>query len=150
MTNSSFDRNKDENVFNAYLCSYIKKTITFSSIQIKKRYERTRGTELLCLNSFNDDYNDEATLRIHDMSINFLEEIFQPKTSLDIENIIEDKRILREFRKLTHREQEILYLSVILEKRDISLANKLGISRQAISKTRNTALKKLRKHLLRK
>ena len=49
---------------------------------------------------------------------------------------------------LTEREKEIINLKYFKEYSDIEISKKIGISRQAVNKTKNRALKKMRKKCL--
>lgn len=63
------------------------------------------------------------------------------------EDDIADRDMLSALRHLTDRQQEVIQYSFFYELKDKDIAARMGITPQAVSKTRRTALKKLRKEL---
>lgn len=62
---------------------------------------------------------------------------------------VEDKLFINDLLLLlTEREKEIINLKYFKEYSDIEISKKIGISRQAVNKTKNRALKKMRKKCL--
>ncbi|RUT30561.1 sigma-70 family RNA polymerase sigma factor [Paenibacillus zeisoli] len=57
---------------------------------------------------------------------------------------IEDEKLYGSFRLLTHKQQQIVLMSYVLCYRDTEIAESLQVSPQAIFKTRQSALNKLR------
>ncbi|BAH46565.1 hypothetical protein BBR47_55880 [Brevibacillus brevis NBRC 100599] len=63
------------------------------------------------------------------------------------EDVLSDKRILDAVQALTENEQEILTLLYLRNLKEAEAASLLGVSQQAVSKTKKRALLKLRKQL---
>lgn len=65
--------------------------------------------------------------------------------SHDLADHISDDRLFNSFKKLTGRQREILSLVYIRQMTDKEIAQHLGITQQAVSKTRKNVIKKIRK-----
>lgn len=79
---------------------------------------------------------------IDDTSINYIEEIEKPKEEVNFNNIIGDKKIINALDKLTDKQREIIYCSIILENTEKGLSQKLDMSQQAVNKLKNKGLNK--------
>ena len=60
---------------------------------------------------------------------------------------ITDERLYKAFNLLPDKQQKILYLAYVMDLKNVEIAKELNISKQAVTKARNTALNKLRKYL---
>ncbi|WP_411844579.1 sigma-70 family RNA polymerase sigma factor [Schinkia azotoformans] len=65
--------------------------------------------------------------------------------SKHIEDYIENVELIKKLRSLSQHQKNILSMSYIDDLKDKEIAKMLCISQQAVSKTRNKALKKLRR-----
>ncbi|WP_044899305.1 sigma-70 family RNA polymerase sigma factor [Brevibacillus thermoruber] len=61
--------------------------------------------------------------------------------------VIGDERVLRAVQTLTERERSILTLFYLQGNKEIEIANRFGITQQAVSKTKRRAIQKLQNHL---
>lgn len=71
--------------------------------------------------------------------------ITEPSKIIDFDNIINNKKILDAINKLTDKQKEILYKCIILDLDEKTVARDLKISIQSVNKTKNTAIKNIRK-----
>lgn len=131
-------------IFKVYLCSYIKKTIAFSAMQIKKKHSKMNERENLILNVIDPDFNEERLNFIADRQEDFLEDVYPDSNYKELSH---DKNIIKAINTLTDKQKEIIYQCIILGERDTLVAKKLGISKQGVNKIKITALKKLRNQL---
>lgn len=129
-------------LFKIYFCSYVNKCITFTAKNIKNRYKNQR--QELILNCKNENYEVDYVNNIPDNSIDYIEKITAPKSQVNFNNICADIEILSALNSLTDKQKEIIYHCCVLEKSEVSLAEEMRVTRQAISKAKNIALKKIR------
>jgi DNA-directed RNA polymerase specialized sigma24 family protein len=132
-------------LFKIYFCSYINKCITFRAKNIKNKYKNQR--EELILNSKNKNYDEDYVNNIPDKSIDYTEKIIAPKSQMDFNNICTDIEVLSAINSLTDKQKEIVYHCCVLEKSEVALAEEMHVTRQAVSKAKNIALKKIRLYL---
>ena len=95
-----------------------------------------------------DGFEEESINTISDAEIDYIEEIFKPDSTIRFQDIIEDYNLLKAIEALPDRQKEILYKLIVLEKTEKELTNELGVSKQAINKSKNKALEKLRTELM--
>lgn len=130
-------------LFKIYFCSYINKCITFTAKNIKCKNQRQE----LILNCNNGNNEVDYINNIPDNSIDFIEKITAPKSQVDFNNICTDIEILSAINSLTNKQKELIYHCCVLQKSEVLLAEEMHITRQAISKAKNIALKKIRLYL---
>lgn len=134
--------------FKVYLYGYIKKTIVFSAMQIKKKTNQIGKREELSLNIVDPNFNEERVNLIADSQNDFLDHIndlIVKGASYNYNEISHDKKILKAIETLTDRQKEILYRCVIMGESDTLVAKKLDITKQGVNKTKRAALSKLRR-----
>ncbi len=135
-------------VFRLYLCSYIKKSICNASRDIKKKQNIQGKREKLCLNVIEVDFEEERVNTIPDLQVDFLDEIFSNGGINNCsEMVISDRRLSAALSSLTERQREIIFKCILQEKEEGEVAEELMITRQAVNKTKNVALEKLKKRL---
>ena len=132
-------------LFKNYFCNYVNKCITFTAKNIKNKYKNQ--TQELILNCKNENYEVDYINNIPDNSIDYIEKITAPKSQRDFNDICTDIEILSAINSLTEKQKEIIYHCCVLEKSEVSLAEEMHVTRQAISKAKNIALKKIRLNL---
>ncbi|HEY4552273.1 MAG TPA: sigma-70 family RNA polymerase sigma factor [Bacillaceae bacterium] len=124
------------------MISYLSKIIHFEAkkfdAKIRKHYKRYK---LVLDNSVNpaDEHLVFSQYLADDHSNH------ESSASCRLEDHIQDPTLNKAVRKLTERQKEVLYWSIVEEMKDIEIAAKLNVSQQAVSKTRNNALLKLRR-----
>lgn len=141
------EKNFEVYIFKLKFCSYISKSINFYSKNYKQKNLKTDHNEILSLNVKDENFHEEIINMICDKNIDFIEEISKPEREVDFKKIISDWNLLKAIEKLSQRQKEILYKSIILQKKEKELVKELGISRQAVSKCKHLALSKLRNEL---
>lgn len=132
-------------LFKIYFCSYVNKCITFTAKNIKNKYKNQR--QQLMLNCKSENYEMDYINSIPDNSIDYIEKITAPKLQVDFNNICSDIEILSAINSLTDKQKEIVYHCCVLQRSEASLAEELRVTRQAVSKAKNIALKKIRVYL---
>ncbi|EOD01408.1 hypothetical protein [Caldisalinibacter kiritimatiensis] len=132
-------------IFRIYLFSYISKSIKFTSYKIKIQRKKIKDKEKMTLNIIDEDYQEERINTIEDTSIDFLEPIKNPNGTIDFNAVVQNKKILKEINKLTNRQKEILYDCIILDLDEKTVANNLKISIQSVNKTKNAAIKNIKR-----
>jgi RNA polymerase sigma factor (sigma-70 family) len=132
-------------LFKVYFCSYVNKCITYTAKNIKNKYKNQR--EELTLNCNYESYEEDNLNNIPDNSINYIEKITAPKSQVDFNNICTNIEILSAINSLTDKQREIIYHCCVLQRTEASLAEEMHVTRQAVSKAKNIALKKIRLYL---
>ncbi|QPA31255.1 sigma-70 family RNA polymerase sigma factor [Thermaerobacillus caldiproteolyticus] len=123
--------------------SYFSKTMGFEAKHFDKKRRKIADRFLLILDAPIDG-EESITMKdvIADPTQNTLDiplETWEDNiTNEDIRNAIKD---------LTERQKEVIKYSFFQDMKDREITNKLGISQQAVSKTRKAALDKLRREL---
>ncbi len=143
----SLNKKFNDYLFRISLCSYIKKSIVFASIDLREKESTIREKEGLYLNTLDENFDEEKINTIPDASVNFEEEIYVDKEYLDLCEIFTDRNILKAIHNLTERQKQIVYECIVKDKKDHLVAKELGISKQSVNKIKNTALNKLRKQI---
>lgn len=146
----SLNKKFNDYLFRINLCSYIKKSITFAAMDLKKKESKLRENEGLYLNVLEEDFDEEKINTIPDVSINFEEEIYTDKEYVDFCEIFIDREMLRAIDILTERQKQVIYECIINDKKEHLVAQELGISKKSVNKIKHTALNKLRKEINRK
>jgi RNA polymerase sigma factor (sigma-70 family) len=132
-------------LFKVYFCSYVNKCITYTAKNIKNKYKNQR--EELTLNCNYESYEEDNLNNIPDNSVNYIEKITAPKSQVDFNNICTNIEILSAINSLTDKQREIIYHCCVLQRTEASLAEEMHVTRQAVSKAKNIALKKIRLYL---
>ena len=115
--------------------TYLNKSLFFEAIEFDKK-QRERS---------NKEYpvNFEQDIKM----INNLIDQRNPDFEITFSSNIADERLYKAFNLLPNKQQQILYLAYISGLKNVEIAKELNISKQAVTKARNTALNKLRKLL---
>lgn len=137
-------------IFKLKFLSYIKKSMAFYSNKYRQKKYKQHNNELAILNVKQDGFEEESINTISDTEIDYIEEIFKPDSTIRFQDIIEDYNLLKAIEALPDRQKEILYKLIVLQKTERELTNELGVSKQAINKSKNKALERLRKELMEK
>lgn len=142
-----FENSFSDYLFKTYVCSYIKKSIQLSSFKFKKKKDKVRNRERLYLNILDVNFKEEIVNSIPDKKIDILDEIYENQENIDYTQIFCNEKLSEAFNKLNNKEKKIIDKCIMNDISQAKVAKDLGISRQAISKTKNQALKKLSKAL---
>ncbi|WP_432662341.1 sigma factor-like helix-turn-helix DNA-binding protein [Wukongibacter baidiensis] len=134
-------------LFKACLCAYIKKSIGFSSLRIKKKKNKIVNREKLYLNVIDVNFQEERLNLVPDKEIDIIDKIFESQKNFDYTQVFSNKRLSNAFIRLTSKEKEIIKECVVNDRSQANVAKDLGISRQAVNKIKNSALKKLNREL---
>lgn len=134
-------------ILKIFFTSYIKKQITYTALQIKKRSSRLNTKEKLMLNTTHVDFNEDYINVIADKIIDFAELVSQAQERYTFDDIISDPKILSAVNSLSTRQKEIIYMIYIENKKEVEVAKELNVSLQSINKTKNKALMKLQSKL---
>lgn len=142
-----FQINKKFNdyLFKIYFCSYVNKCITYKAKNIKNKYKNQK--EQLILNYQKENYEEDYVNNIPDDSVNYIESITAPSLQMEFNNICTDIEILSAINSLTDKQKEIIYHCCVLQRSETELAKEMHVTRQAICKGKNIALKKIRLYL---
>jgi RNA polymerase sigma factor (sigma-70 family) len=134
-------------LFRINLYSYIKKSIFFAAVDLKKKESEIREREGLYLNVLDADFEEEKINTIADAPMDFAEEIYRDKEDIDYREIFADKEVLEAISTLTDRQKQIIHECIIKNKEEDLVAKELGITKQAVNKIKKTALDKLKKQI---
>ena len=135
-------------VYKVQLLTYFSKILHFESQRFDKKIRHLHTTQPLILDKNMDD--GETTL---------LDLIGETQTSYEyrslgstltdpnnLTSLFDDKLLHDIISKLSAKQKEILYLLYIEGIPEIEIAHKLAITKQAVNKTKNQTLKKIRKN----
>lgn len=138
-------KNKDISVENIddveyMIRKYIKKVILFS----RKQYDRLNRFITLHEELTSYEVNDEIEHR----SIDCIEDQIDLKYNPDqdytnLENILANDRLHSIVKELTLKQKQVLYMKFIDDMTDQGIADKLSITRQAVGKIKNSAIRKI-------
>jgi len=132
-------------MFKVYLYGYIKKTIIFSAMQIKKKNSQVRKREEAILNVIDPNFNEERLNLIAYDEVDFLEDLCRVEGETPkFDEISKNQGLIKAIDSLTDRQKEIIYRCIIIGESDTLVASKLGITKQGVNKIKRTALKKMR------
>lgn len=123
--------------FELRFTSYINKTLYFTAINFDKKNRSHHKREALILDQPINNQNENSTYieQVASTLTNDYETNYSP-----FENQIVNENLYNAFKKLTKKQQEILYYAYVEELVDREITEILNVSRQAISKTRKKAL----------
>lgn len=138
----------EDYVFKAYFYGYVKKSILYSSIQIKHKNNQLKTREELSLNVVDPDFTEERINLLMDATGDFADDIGKPiNNNYNYNEISHDQNIIEAISMLTDRQREIIHKCVLLGESDTLVAKKLGITKQGVNKIKSAALNKLKKQL---
>lgn len=125
------------------LLTYFAKILHFEAQKFDKKMRHLSQTNPLVLDR---NVNDgEGIILDFIGESHTLYEYESPINSHDIEFIFEDKYLYQVISKLSTKQKEILYLLYINGLTEIEVAQRLNITKQAVNKTKNQTLKKIKK-----
>lgn len=130
------------------LRSYIATIIHRHAIYHDKSQRRRNYRFLLIFDS--PLVNSEATATTYGETVpskGTLEQITLTDERFQLDDLIDNTIFLKTYKSLSSLQQATLEMAYVQEMSDKEIADKLGCSRQAVTKTRNRALKKLRSQL---
>lgn len=130
--------------FEIRMLSYLSKTIHFEAKRFDAKIRRRNQRCLLILDTSpkESDHTSRLTDFIADPGLPP-----DPLISNQLEDHIQNPKLHRSVSKLTNRQKEVLYYSFVEEWTDTRIAQKLGVSQQAVTKTRQNALRKIRRDI---
>lgn len=132
-------------LFKVFLYSYIYKSLKLKARAFHIKQKGISEHEDLSLNVKYSEIDEEMINDIPDESINLDEELFD--NSEEFWETISDPRLLKSYNALTEKQKLVLYKCIILNQSENSVAKELGISVQAVNKTKNSALDRMRKEM---
>ncbi|MGF7060632.1 sigma-70 family RNA polymerase sigma factor [Brassicibacter mesophilus] len=100
----------------------------------------------MTLNTIDLDFNEERIDNISDMTVDFIEEITEPK-DIDFTEIFTNQDLISYMNSLTDKQREILFLKYVKELEEKEIAARLDISIQAVNKTKKVAVYKIKRQL---
>ncbi|WP_249870265.1 sigma-70 family RNA polymerase sigma factor [Oceanobacillus saliphilus] len=146
------DKAFQEHLAEIRLISQLSNELRRYAIRYDQKFKRDRKRQLLILDQpilDEDNSNTSMVDLIADQHALPLDQIaFENEKHL--ESNIENPALYHAIRSLTPRQKYILELSYLFNMTDTEIATKEGVSQQAISKTRKTALSNIKKQLLEK
>lgn len=132
-------------LFKTYLYSYIIKSIKYTSYKIKAKRKALNDREKLILNVVNEEFLEERIYTIKDNDTDYIESITKTSELANFTNIADNIEVLNAINRLTDKQKEILYKCIILDLDEKTVAGRLKTSIQSVNKTKNTAIKNIRK-----
>ena len=143
---------KLDNAFRNYFrkiraISYLNKVIHFESKHFDKIFRRNNERYLLILDRpINTEENISVMSELLEdySSNNFVDEIY----SEHLEDHFHSLDVINSIKNLTEKQKRILFMYFIKNLKDAEIAKVLKISQQAVSKTRNKAITKIRSDLI--
>ena len=131
------DERFKRHVFIARCIAYLSKLVHFESQTFDKKRRRNSDTHPLIL--------DKPT----ETGSNLVDNIESPQSlfileSTKIEDYIQDPRLQVNAQLLTNNQKRVLYLVYIRNLKDTEVAKVMGVSQQSVTKTKKTALIKMR------
>ncbi|MCT4508247.1 MAG: hypothetical protein N4A48_05700 [Tepidibacter sp.] len=140
------NRVKSENNENSIsFLNYISKSIGYKSTELKIKYKKRYSLEELSLNTTKEEM-EKINLIVDEN--NNVEDIALFDEFQDLNDVFENKELVKRIEKLTKKQKNIIYELYVNQITERELAKKLDTSFQNINKVKKTALKKLNKSLL--
>lgn len=127
--------------FNIRFTAYISSTLYFHAVNLDKKIRKLNYRFPITLDQ---PVKDDSDMSLKDMTI--YHEDFELKSN-NILDYITDSNIYEAVKGLTPNQRQILYLVYIKGWTDSEVGNYLKKSQQTVSKSRNKALKKIRRDL---
>lgn len=126
------------------ILSYFTKVLHFESKRFDKKIRKTNSIEQLVLDKGVTDGEDASIDVIQIESVNDVLDIDDLIKWVDLENFFEDKLLYEIVGKLSLKQKKILHAIFVKNMSEDELARKLGITKQAVNKAKNQALKKIK------
>jgi RNA polymerase sigma factor (sigma-70 family) len=128
--------------------SYLNKTIYYESKNLDKKFRIHRDRYQLILDKPLSG-KDESMVSIIDMLVDETAMTeFEEIPSIHLGDYFQNTIISNSVKNLTAKQKQILFLSFVENLQDKDIARILNVSQQAISKTKNTALVKVRRDII--
>ncbi|WP_409251824.1 sigma-70 family RNA polymerase sigma factor [Bacillus sp. SCS-153A] len=128
--------------FGIRFTSYVSSSLYFHSVNFDKKARLERDRQLLTLDKPLGDGEDASYKEMIADT-----EATSYYTEKNLEESISDETLMEAFQRLTERQRFILNLAYAEERSDTEIAEILGVTQQAVSKTHRKALKKLKNAL---
>ena len=129
--------------------AYFSKTIHFTAMHFDKKERQLNQRHLLYLDRQEVDINtssSSSSVSIKDQIIDdTASSLFEEQLYDRLEDYIENPQLFHALHTLTKRQQQILYLTFVHNMSDTEISKQLQVSQQAITKSKNSALKKVRR-----
>ncbi|WP_168193853.1 sigma-70 family RNA polymerase sigma factor [Lysinibacillus sp. SGAir0095] len=129
--------------------AYFSKIIYFTARHFDKERRKYEKRYVLTLDSSScDDYGskNEGANTLKEMIVDESASIhFQERLSHELDQYIQHPILYRAIQSLNERQQQILYLAYVINISDTEISKKLNVTQQAISKSKNNALAKVRR-----
>lgn len=128
--------------------SYFSKIFYFESQRFDKKIRKISTRNPLILDK---DFDDSNTSPLDLIKSERSDNYFENVTSIDfrkMENLFEDKTLYKIVSNLSLKQKEILYSIYVKGLTEDAVAIQLSVTKQAINKTKNKALKKIRQEYI--
>lgn len=132
-------------VYKIQLLTYFSKILHFESQRFDKKIRHLHKTQALILDKNIDDGETTFLDLIGESQAcyNYCSTLID---SNNLTSLFEDKLLHDIISKLSTKQKKILYLLYIEGLTEIEIANKLAITKQAVNKTKNQTLKKIKEN----
>ena len=126
------------------LLSYFSQTLFFESQRYDKKIRRNKNLYQLVLDKDASSGESKIVDMIPDEKTKDGFEIMSYNSLTHLELVFEDKQLYEIVSNLTQRQKDIVYAVFIENETEDKIANRLGITKQAVNKTKNQALRKIK------
>lgn len=126
------------------LLTYFSKILHFESQRFDMKVRKLHQTNPLILDKGINDEEGSIVHLIGEETPAYELSFVSDTHPYNFTNIFEDEALYRTISKLSERQKEVLYLLYVEELTEIEVAQKLGITKQAVNKTKNQSLKKIK------
>lgn len=138
------DQKFREHYFEIRFISYICTHLYYQSIHFDKKIRKQSTKEIAILDQPIDD-NEELTMKDTIAAIQqTTQSEVKPKS---LEEVLSNEKIIKVLSKLTSKQREVLFQIYVNGYKEKEVAQELGVSQQAVSKIKRSALNKLKKGL---
>lgn len=127
------------------LLSYFSKTLHFESQKFDKKLRKKNFVQQLILDKEATYGEDKIIDLIQIEDTSDVLDFGAFVQSNDIENFFEDKLLYKIISKLSLKQKEILHALFVRNLKEAEIAQELGVTKQAINKTKNQTLKKIKR-----
>lgn len=126
------------------LLSYFSKVLHFESQKYDKKIRHMNSVNQLILDkNVNEGEGTVLDLIEREQPLDELE-FSIPVSSYDLELVFEDKHLYKIVSSLSPRQKDVLHLLFVEGLTEIEAAQRLGVTKQSINKTKNQTLKKIK------
>ncbi|MCM3388042.1 hypothetical protein M3649_07815 [Ureibacillus chungkukjangi] len=129
--------------------AYFSKIIYFTARHFDMERRKYEKRYVLTLDSSSNDGNGSKNEGYNSFKEMIVDESattgFQEKLSHELNQYIQHPRLFKAIQSLNERQQQILYLAYVINISDTEISKKLNVTQQAISKSKNNALAKVRR-----